>query len=55
MIKPGPDDKVYPVIKLATVIEALAAEKSRHVTRSQACVYPKRQYLHPRRGFRSIK
>jgi len=27
MIKPGPDDKVYPVIKLATVIEALAAEK----------------------------
>jgi hypothetical protein len=27
MIKPGPDDKVYPVIKLATVIEALAAEE----------------------------
>jgi AraC-like DNA-binding protein len=27
MIEPGPDDKVYPVIKLATVIEALAAEK----------------------------
>jgi hypothetical protein len=26
MIKPSPDDKVYPVIKLATVIDALAAE-----------------------------
>jgi AraC-like DNA-binding protein len=26
MIKPSPDDKVYPVIKLATVVEALAAE-----------------------------
>src|SRR5258707_6005050 len=26
MIKPSPDDKVYPVIKLATVIHALAAE-----------------------------
>jgi AraC-like DNA-binding protein len=26
MIEPGPDDKVYPVIKLATVIDALAAE-----------------------------
>jgi AraC-like DNA-binding protein len=25
MIKPGPDDKVYPVIKLATVVEALVA------------------------------
>ena len=25
MIKPSPDDKVYPVIKLATVIDALAA------------------------------
>src|SRR5258708_6431693 len=26
MINPSPDDKVYPVIKLATVIDALAAE-----------------------------
>jgi AraC-like DNA-binding protein len=26
MTQPGPDDKVYPVIKLATVIDALAAE-----------------------------
>jgi AraC-like DNA-binding protein len=26
MIKPGPDDKIYPVIKLATVIDALTAE-----------------------------
>lgn len=26
MIKPSPDDQVYPVIKLATVIDALAAE-----------------------------
>jgi hypothetical protein len=26
MIKPSPDDKVYPVIKLATVVDALAAE-----------------------------
>src|SRR5258706_10381481 len=26
MIKPSPDDKVYPVIKLAMVIDALAAE-----------------------------
>ena len=26
MVKPGLDDKVYPVIKLATVIDALAAE-----------------------------
>src|SRR5262245_2554543 len=27
MIKPGPDDRVYPVFKLATVIDALAEER----------------------------
>jgi len=26
MIRPGPDDKVYPVVKLATLMESLAAE-----------------------------
>src|ERR1700745_1368331 len=26
MIKPGPDDKVHPTLKLATVIDALTAE-----------------------------
>ena len=26
MIAPGPDDKVYPPLKIATVLEALAAE-----------------------------
>jgi AraC-like DNA-binding protein len=26
MIKPGPDDKIYPVIKLAMIVDALAAE-----------------------------
>ncbi|HEY3642032.1 MAG TPA: AraC family transcriptional regulator [Xanthobacteraceae bacterium] len=26
MIKPGPDDKIYPVVKLLTILDALAAE-----------------------------
>jgi hypothetical protein len=26
MIKPGPDDKVHPALKLATVVDALMAE-----------------------------
>jgi AraC-like DNA-binding protein len=26
MIKPGPDDKIYPVVKLATILDALTAE-----------------------------
>jgi hypothetical protein len=51
----SPDDKVYPVIKLATVIEALAGEEFRRRTRSQAWVFLEKQCFRPQRGFRSIR
>jgi hypothetical protein len=52
MIKPSPDDKVYPVIKLATVIDALAAEGISTQDALAECAYPGKQCLRPRRGFR---
>ena len=51
MIKPSPDDKVYPVIKLATVIDALAAEG----IPAQDALGRASIQIRPRRGFRSIK
>src|SRR6266481_4843187 len=55
MIGPGPDDKIYPVVKLATVLNALADEGVSMEDALAGCACPKARFLPPQRGFRSIK
>ena len=54
-IDAGADEKVYSVVKLATIVDALATEGSFLRMRSKECAYPKIQFLHLQRGFHSIR